>query len=172
MQKYIFYAGESNNTKSIDRSLGNNYSFKIWRPKLYKIAPKGLLKFSFFVYWLFHCFRIFNTNFYSIFLIYHKNEIAHYSVVLPKFFKTPFMETNDLQIGPIGTKKDHRKKGLASYSIQKIIKLYENKNKKFWYITRKENIISGKVIKKFGFSAYGEGIKKGKFGIFNIEKKY
>lgn len=78
------------------------------------------------------------------------------------------MKKNDLQIGPIGTKKEHRKKGLAAYAIKKILELYENQ--RFWYLTREENMISGKVIKKFGFKKQGKGIKKGKLGIFSIQK--
>ena len=170
MQKYIFYVGNANNIKIINKKLKNGYLLKVWKPKIYEIAPKELLSFPFFVYWICHYLKLFGSSSYSIFLIYYKNKIAHYSVVLPRFFKTPFMKKDDLQIGPIGTKKEHRRKGLATYAIQKIIETY--KNKKFWYLIRKENIISGKVIEKIGFKAYGEGFKKEKFGIFNIEKKY
>jgi len=172
MQKYIFYVGHIDLVNVVNEELDKNYSLKIWKPKIYKIAPKGLFSVPFFAYWICHYLKLFSNSFYSIYLIYYKNEIAHYSVILPKFFKTPFMESNDLQIGPIGTKKEHRRKGLANYAIQEIIESYKDQNQKFWYLTRKENVISGKVIEKFGFRAYGEGNRKGKLGIFNIEKKY
>jgi len=172
MQKYIFYKGHANTMNVVNKKLDKNYYFKIWKPKIYKIAPRGLFSIIFFIYWICHYLKLFRNSFYSIYLIYYKNEIVHYSVVLPKFFKTPFMKKNDLQIGPIGTKKEHRRKGLAAYAIQEIIKSYKNPNKKIWYLTRKENIISGQVIEKFGFKAYGEGFRKGRLGIFNIKKIY
>jgi len=162
MQKYIFYAGNSKDIKPIKKKLWDDYSLKIWKPKIYKMSPKGLFSIPFLAYWACHYLKLFKNSFYSIYLIYYNNEIVHYSVLLPKFLKTPFMKNDDLQIGPIGTKKEHRRKGLAAYAIQEIIKSYRNPNKKIWYLTRKENIISGKVIEKFGFKAYGEGTRKEK----------
>ena len=178
-QKYLFYCGKSNIVTSTNVSLESDYTFEIWRPKIYKIAPRGLFFKVFLIWWVFRYLGLFSSSNYRIFIIYHKKsgKVAHYSVVLPKHFRTPFMEKNDLQIGPVGTFETHRRKGLASYAIQEILKFYKKQNSKFWYIVRKENEISRRCIEKMDFIAYGEGIKKKRFvgGLFDtyiIEKKF
>ena len=163
-QKYIFYCGKSDNINLTNLNLEENYSFSVWKPKLYQITPKGLFFPSLFAWWFFHFLRIFSNSNYRIFLIYYKDEkVVHYSVVQPKHFKTPFMEENDLQIGPVGTDENHRQKGLASYTINKIINFYKGQNVKFWYITREENEPSRQLIESAGFAKCGGGIKKKRF---------
>ncbi len=167
-QKYIFYCGKSDNINPVDINLEKDYSFSVWKPKLYQMTPKGLFFSSLCVWWFFHFLRIFSNSNYRVFLIYYKNKkVAHYSVVQPKHFKTPFMEENDLQIGPVGTDENHRRKGLASYTINKIINFYKGQNIKFFYITRKENEPSKQFIESVGFKKCGEGIKKKRF-IFGL----
>jgi predicted GNAT family acetyltransferase len=82
------------------------------------------------------------------------------------------MGKNDVSIGPVDTNKDHRRKGLSSYAIRKIIETYERQNTQFWYYMRDENEISKRVIEKFGFTAWGEGIRLSGTGILRIEKYY
>lgn len=80
------------------------------------------------------------------------------------------MAENDLQIGPVGTYKNHQRKGLASYTINKIINFYKGQDIKFWYITREENEPSRQLIEGVGFEKCGEGIKKKRFisGLLDI----
>jgi ribosomal protein S18 acetylase RimI-like enzyme len=177
-QKYIFYCGESDNINLSNINLEKDYSFSIWKPKFYQITPKGLFFPSLCAWWFFHFLRIFSNYNYRIFLIYYKNKKAvHYSVVQPKHFKTPFMGENDLQIGPVGTNENHRRKGLASYVINKIINFYKGQDIKFWYLTREENEPSRRLIENLGFKECGEGIKKkifigGLFDTYIIKKKF
>ncbi len=171
-QKYIFYYGKPSNLP-IARNLEAGYSFKIWRPKIYEMWPKGLFFSISVVWWLLHILRIFKNSEYKIFLIYYNNkEVANYSVVLPKYFRTPFLGKNDLQIGPVGTAENHRRKGLAFSTIQKIFEFYKDRNIKFWYVARKENEPSLLLAEKIGLKKYGEGAKKGILKKFIIEKIY
>jgi len=177
-QKYIYYRGESKNIILINKNLDKDYTFGIWKPKIYEMWPRGLFFTALVAWWFFYFFRIFNNSEYRIFLIYYRDKkVAHYSVVLPKHFRTPFMENDDLQVGPVGTDKNHQRRGLAFFTIQKIIEFYKDKNIKFWYVTREGNEPSIRLIEKAGFVKYGEGIKKKRFigGLFNnfiIEKKF
>ena len=142
------------------------------------MTPKNLFYSSFFAWAIFYFLKIFYRPEYKIFLIYYKKkEIASYCAVLPKYFKTPFMENNDLQIGPIGTRENHQRKGIALYLISKIIESYKDKKINFWYVARKENEPSIKLIEKIGFTKYGEGTKKKRFiggflDTFVIDKKF
>ena len=178
-QKYIYYRGKSNGVLVDFKSLilDKDYSFEIWIPKLYQMTPKGLFIKVFFVWSIFHFLGIFKRPEYKIFLIYHKErEIVGYCAVLPKYFKTPFMGNNDLQVGPVGTKENHRRKGLAFYLISKIIEFYKNENITLWYVTRQENEPSARLIENVGFEKHGEGSKHknfigGLFDRFFIDKK-
>jgi ribosomal protein S18 acetylase RimI-like enzyme len=177
-QKYIYYCGNYDRLSSKSLILEKGYRLEVWSPKIHRLTPKNLFFKPIIVWWLFYYFKIFKSCDYKIFIIYFGNkEIAHYSVVLPKHFKTPFMEKNDLQIGPIGTNENHRRKGLASYAINRILEFYKEKKCNFWYITREENEASRKFVEGAGFTKYGEGtkIKKIGFGLFDtfvLEKKY
>ena len=176
-QKYIFYRGDSDNIKLFDTSLPDGYSFSLWRPALNRITPKGLFRRTFIFCWIFHILRLFKSSNYSIFIIYYDQKIVHYSVVMPPFFKYPFMNKNDIQIGPIDTESDHRRKGLSSYTIGKIIDTYLQLDTQFWYIVRDENEISKRVIEKYGFTAWGEGSNRKILsipgtGIYKTEKHY
>lgn len=102
--------------------------------------------------------------------------MIQYSVVLPKYFRYPFMAKNDLQIGPCWTHNEHRRKGIASYAIQEILESYKERDRKFWYIVREKNIASVQFAEKAGFTLYGKGVRKKRFciraiGAFAIEKK-
>lgn len=175
--KYIFYLGTSENIILNKKDLDKDYRLLIWRPGLFKISPRGSnrrFRLICLVWWLFHYFRIFSSSNYGIFVIYHNKtqEMAHYSVVSPKYFRNPFMDKNDIQIGPIGTGENHRRKGLANFAIEKIIEFYKNENIRFWYLVREENEPSIKCIENFGFTKYGEGRKMGRLKKYIIEKAY
>ena len=140
--------------------LTEGYSFVRWTPSLFQSKPSGLKGRVFTAYWLMHLLRIFRSPDYSIFLIYYGNEIAHYSVVMPGSFRYPFMNKNELQIGPIGTHEAHRGKRLATYAINKIIAHYQDQDRTLWYLTRATNEISIRTIERFGFTRYCTGHKE------------
>lgn len=166
---------KSENVCSVDNILSQDYSFEIWKPTFYKIFPKNIPnKKSFFLWWLLYLPKLLNHHCYNIFLVYYKKKVIHYSLVGTKCFKFPFMETNDIQIGPCWTQELHRRKGIALFVILKILELYKMKNRKFWFIVREENVGSRQLIEKTGFCKYGKGIAKPKYGVntFFIEEKY
>lgn len=172
-KKYIFYFNTHEKVVSVDASLENGYNFIVFKPGFIPKGIKNKTLFFWCIVWsVFHYLRIFKSRNYRIFLIYYRNDIAHYSVAMPKYFRSPFMSNNDIQIGPIGTDKNHRRKGLANFAIKKIIEHYNGNVSGFWYITRDENIASKKCIENFGFKAYGEGKKTGLLKKYIIEKKY
>ena len=176
-QKYLYYLGEFSKIILNNKSLDADYVFEMWKPAINKIAPRGASKSLFklcCIWWILHYLKIFPNPNYSIALIYHKEtgDLAHYSVVLPRYFRVAFMKKNDLQIGPIGTSEQHQRRGLASFAIQKIVKTYHKPEVNFWYIVRQENIPSIKCIEKFSFFAFGEGGKAGLFHKYKIREIY
>jgi len=170
-QKYIFYIYSKNRAIS-SPDLPSGYQLKIWKPSVPELNPRGLPKFPFILWSMMHYLKLFKNTNYRIFLVYYENKIAHYSVVLPKHFKYPFMDDNDIQIGPVGTDVKHRRKGLASYTVGKIIETYKNTECKFWYLTRDGNIPSKAFIESLGFSRHGEGFRGSGPGIGILGRFY
>lgn len=170
-QKYIFYINYSGKIPE-KPELPEGYYLKIWRPSVFELSPKGLPRLPFIIWSIMHYLKLFRNSNYRIFLVYYDKKIAHYSVVLPKHFKYPFMDDNDLQIGPVGTDINHRRKGLASYTVGKIIETYKNPECKFWYLTRDNNIPSKAFIESLGFLKYGEGFRGSGFGVGILGRFY
>jgi|SRR3989344_3597520 len=175
-QKYIFYINHSGKISG-KSDLPAGYYLKIWQPSILGLSPKGLPKFPFILWSIMHYLKLFRNSNYRIFLVYYNKRIVHYSVVLSKHFKYPFMDNDDIQIGPCWTNIEHRRKGIASYAIKKIVEAHKKSGRKFWYVTREENIPSKKFIESLGFLKYGIGFKKrrggiGALGYFFLEHKY
>lgn len=175
--QYMLYVIKPQDMRCFDAALNERYSSELWEARMHKLLPKSLFKSPFLVWLILHYLGFFKSSDYSIFTIHQRREMIHYSVVLPKYFRTPFMAEGDLQIGPCWTHEEHRRKGIASYAIQEILELYRGRNRKFWYIVRKENFGSRMLAEKAGFELYGKAAKKRKFGIlafavFHIAEKH
>lgn len=176
--QYFFYVLRSQAIKHANTTLDEDYSTGLWKPALIKTAPKSpvRVKILFFIWTLFHYLGLFSNSNYSIFAIYFGKQMVHYSVILPKYFRYPFMARSDLQIGPCWTHAGHRRKGIASYAIQEILELYKERDRKFWYIVREKNIASVQLVETAGFTLYGKGVRKKKLcirflGVFAVEKE-
>jgi lipopolysaccharide/colanic/teichoic acid biosynthesis glycosyltransferase/RimJ/RimL family protein N-acetyltransferase len=141
------------------------HSWILWKPCITKLTPKGVSLFPFAMWWLFHYGRLFTNGDYGILAIYQGEELVHRSCVFPRYFRFPFMARNDLQIGDIWTDPEHRKKGLATLAILKILELESQPGRRFWYVVEKDNIPSIRVIEKTGFSMVASGIRTRHFGI-------
>jgi len=172
---YIFYCKRSNgiDLNYIDHHLPKSCTIEISKPKIYKIVPKGIctlpnrwsMTVNCFFYWMMHYFKLFNKFDYNIFIVYCGESIVHYSVVLTKYFRYPFMAEHDIQIGPCWTRNEYRRKGIHFFVIQKILTTHQNKSDfKFWYITREDNIASRKSIQKSGFTQHGKGRRSKRLG--------
>jgi len=170
-KKYIFYVIYSGKT-AFNFKLPEGYHLKIWKPSIFKLPPKLLSRFRFILWSIMHFLKLFNGPDYSIFLVYYNEKIIHYSGVLPKYFKYPFMDEKDIQIGPSWTQEEHQRRGIASFVVSKIIEVYKKPGRRFWYITREENIPSVDFIESIGFLKYGVGIKKNRFRIGGLSYFY
>lgn len=173
-QRYLFFVKDNNfpESKYTPSKLPLGVKYNYYKPRLWSIAPKGLKwKYPFPLYWVLAYLSFFKNDYYTILTIYHDRCLIHYTCLIPPFFQTPFMNDQDLQVGPIWTSKQFRRKGLAKFGISSMTSQYSQNIRKFWYIVRKENKPSIKLIDKLGFEYYGEGVKKnGLFGISALGK--
>lgn len=161
--KYTVYYKKSNKNvddKQEQEVLNAGYSIKIWTPLIFKALPKGLCFKDAFLWSLLYLPEFYRKLKFAILLVYFNGEIAQRTFVLSKCLKFPFMSNNDLQIGPCDTEADHRRKGLARYVIDKILKTYSEEGRIFWWVARTENEASRSLIEKAGFKLYGEAEKR------------
>lgn len=188
MENYIFYKFDTSTdylTKKVAKENKNDFSYTLWKPKGLELWPKGFLNcmkemrdtpIVNMVFWWLIYKVIYRNNDYSILIIKEKEDIAHYTVILPKIYRFPFAEKNDLILGPVWTSPNYRKKGLVYLSLSQILDNFKNKRRQLWWISNEENMASRVSIEKAGFSYYGKGEiannnKIKLFSYFHVQKQ-
>ena len=169
-----FYKKKCNKKDAECNELPPGYIFKTWRPGFRKPVPDGVNFLPFFIWWLFHYLRIFSNRNYLLILVYKDNYLVHRTSIFPRYFRFPFMNKRDLQIGATWTCSKHRGKGIATYCLNKACTVFPQSV--LWYLVHFTNIASIKVVEKVGFDYVGQGVRKSKYGLkifgnFTIEKE-
>jgi len=165
--KYFLYTKKASDHTKLNLHLPRGYTARIWKPEKLEMVPYGMQNMMtlFVTWWLMGKFGLFSCDDFCVCIIYYDKLAVHYSVVLPRFFRVPFIAKNDLQIGPVSTNIDHRKKGLASFAINEIMNTFCSDSRTFWYITRTNNIASIKTCEKADFVKYAECTRKPILGV-------
>jgi RimJ/RimL family protein N-acetyltransferase len=163
--RYLFYCSDNSCRKYANVALTGEYSSKLWRPTVTTIVPEGIPYLPFALWWIMHHFHLFPNRCYSLYLIYSGHRLVHRSLVAPRYFRFPFMGKDDLQIGDAWTAPLHRGKGLATFTLQELLKLYNKPGRKFWYVVDEENVPSIRAVEKAGFIRAGEGERTKRFGM-------
>jgi RimJ/RimL family protein N-acetyltransferase len=145
--------------------LPEGYECNLWRPGLARIVPPGLPWIPFAAWWLMHGLGIYSNRGYGVLMIHCRGELAHRSVVTPRYFRFPFMGKSDLQIGDTWTSEQHRGKGLAGAAIQAILDADPRPDRVYWYICEEANIPSRRVVEKLGFRELGKCVRVSRFGL-------
>jgi hypothetical protein len=167
--KYIFYYLKNYKEEGKNIDLAKHYHYQIWSPGLFELFPKGnfdsksglsKLKFNKLIFQWRILYCLIQKHIFNIFLIYRNNNIVHYTMILSKSIKFPFMSKEDIQFGPSWTHPDERKKGLMKFALYTYIKISNKKERKYWWLCRENNNVSRIAIEKKGFNIYGTGIKK------------
>ena len=159
-KKYFFYKNELIKEVSLDPDFDFFYfTPTIFRRKLHK----GLYKKSNWIY-LFWYFITLGS--YKILYIKHKesSEIAHFSNIMPKFFKYHFMKNYDLQIAHCFTYKKYRGNKLYSFALSEINNRFRDRT--IWIGSHDSNIASIQIIEKLGFKKIFDVEKRTVLGIY------
>lgn len=138
------------NTKNEFIHDDDDYEYCIWRPKITNLIPpnKGLKYLLFTLFYYTHIFK--NRNYFGVNLCYQQIEVASLLIV-PTFFKWPFMAKQDVQVIYVMTKKEHRGKGLAIKMIKFALSKLPSKVDAIWYVTDENNPSSQRVAEKLDF---------------------
>lgn len=137
-----------NNLNEDMRKFIENYDISILSPSFVSLHKYG---YGWFVNL---CWFIVSMGKIEILLVKKENELAHFSYIIPKVFRFPFMKNDDIQVGPCFTCESYRQHGIYTAVLQYIQFLYGEKNKTIWIYTTHTNIPSQKAIMKAGFKFY------------------
>lgn len=135
---------QDNNTKP-DLSLNSKYSFTVFKPTLMNTGLDNSERIKRILWYLITKGKL------RIFYILENRRVIHYSFIIPKNFRFPFMNKEDLQIGPCGTDPDYRGQGLYSKALRMIPVLFSKQTNTFWIYTTEKNVISQHIIEKTGY---------------------
>ncbi|RZJ76715.1 MAG: hypothetical protein EOO45_01305 [Flavobacterium sp.] len=132
-----------------------DYDIKVWRPSLFRILPPGFPR-KYLLFYLAHHLHIFKNRYYSVIYVYdNKNgALVSSTLLIPKYFKWPFMNDGDLQYSYSITKPHYRGKGVNTFVKQYARVLYNERTTNFWGLVDPENISSIKVLEKSGLHFY------------------
>lgn len=107
---------------------------------------------------------------YEHYLVYDKEQLIHYSVVLPRYYRYLFMGSNDIQIGPYWTAEEYRGQGICPFVIREIINQYKAHKRYAYVIIMENNMKSQRSALKAGLNFYRYGIRtKGLLGKFLLD---
>jgi len=166
--KYLFYRLDSIiSSKNQEKKplLDKRFNAMLWKPTSLEIIPKGIPLLPFGVWWIMHHLHIFTNRDYSLYLIYDGYNLIHRSVITPRYFRFPFMDKDDLQIGDTWTSTAYRGKGLATFAIQMACQLHVKPGRRFWYLVEETNLPSIRAVEKTGFKKVGIGFRKKRMGL-------
>ncbi len=134
--------------------------FELWSPRFHELIPSRLpevLPRRSLIGWaLWNCMpSAQGTKTYEIILGRRDDHIVHYSVLISRNWRFPFMEPNDLQIGPVWTDPSLRGAGLQKAVMDLIMQRYAVPGRHFWMLCRPENRISNAMAVARGFALWG-----------------
>jgi hypothetical protein len=102
----------SNDAGKIPIALSNpSFSVLVFKPTLFKTAIDNSEGVKRILWYLITFGRM------RIFYILDGKRVVHYSYILPKNFRFPFMDSCDLQIGPCFTNPDFRGQGFYTQAL-------------------------------------------------------
>ncbi len=134
--------------------LSEGYRMEIWRPSYRSIIPHGK-SMKYVLYWFFYFLGIFRNRDYAAVFLYDRDQIISSLLVVPTYYKWPFMQPNDLQFAYVMTRNDYRGKGLAETTLRMALGHFSKAGRDFWYVTDTGNNASMALCAKIGFSRVG-----------------
>ena len=108
--------------------------------------------------------RVFRNREYGVFLIRHANQWVHRSVITPRFFRFPFMNSGDLQVGDVWTAESERGRGLARVALLSILSADRDRQRLYWYLVDEDNRASIRIAECANFRRTALGSRTSRYG--------
>lgn len=134
-----------------------------WRPRWWRPLPPQPWRPAFWVWALFKYLGVFRSK-YGVLVVRQGGRVVHRSCVFPRFFRFPFMQSRDLQIGDVWTTPEARGRGMAAAAIT-AIRREAGADAHLWWVVEDSNSASIRVAEKAGFELVGFGRKLPRLGV-------
>lgn len=138
-------------------------SWQFWRPSLTRILPPENPVWPFVVWWGLHMLRFFRSPEYCVVVCFENGILTHRSCVFPRFYRFPFMATDDLQVGDVWSAPESRNKGFARLALAKVIAHFPQR--RIWYVCDESNAASIAVAEKAGMRLHAVGTRTRRLGL-------
>lgn len=159
------YKIDSTDVKNMPMDSCNEIDLKVFTPSLRGLFLKSE-KIGIKTACIRLLFQVMTFGKAQIYYVQSGNDIIHTSYVIPACVKFPFMDRDDLEIGPCYTYPAFRGKGIYPKVLSEICRRRGNDTSSFYMIVDDTNLPSIKGIEKAGFVRCGS-VQKSK-----ISKRY
>lgn len=131
---------------------------EIWRPSNAGHAPNcGLSNLSRMAWLALHWLDLLGNRDYAILWLHRNGVCVHRTMLIPPFFRFPFMAPGDLQCGNIWTEPAERGRGLAVAGVSTAVRYAWRSGRRIWYLTEADNEASQRLARRTGFCLVGHG---------------
>ena len=151
MEILVYSHGGIVSDDSVERA---DARIEYWRPSIASLKPVGKHR-KYVAYSVFHWLRIFRNRDYGELSVTKGNERQASMLVVPAYFRWPFMRQNDVQFTYVVTAPCSRREGWGAYLIQEGLKRLRQQDREIWYITDTKNVASQRLAEKAGFRLVG-----------------
>jgi RimJ/RimL family protein N-acetyltransferase len=142
-------------------ALPAQYSWTIWRPSLWRAWPPTAssveLRSRFLFRWLLLYLGLMRRPECGALLVHDQGQLVHYSGFTSGYWRFPFMDQDDLQIGNTWTEPAHRGKGIALFALRTLVSALGRPGRTLWYVVEAINVSSIKVIERADSTLVGSG---------------
>jgi RimJ/RimL family protein N-acetyltransferase len=166
MWEILFFRIDCDSVPPPIRRCPTGTTIEIWRPAGLALAPAcSLSPLSRMAWWAFHHLRIFGNRDHAVVWLRRDNTCVHRTLLIPSFFRFPFMASSDLQCSDIWTAPNERGRGLAAAGVAAALRHGWKPGRRIWYLTEAGNEPSCRLARNLGFSLVGCGQRTRPLGL-------
>ena len=150
---------------------------RAWRPRDETALPLSTFDPLRLAVWMQHRHGLLADPRFTELSVWSGEVRVHRLIVTPRWYRFPFMESGDLQLGALWTDPAWRREGLARWTMNHAHRLFSAPGQRFWYVTDSLNTASTALAQAAGYRLVGKGRRTKPAGIallgkFRLEHLY
>jgi RimJ/RimL family protein N-acetyltransferase len=139
-------------------------ALRIWQPARDGPPPLPWSR-SNLVWWLMDQLGLFARRDFAEITLWRDDHMLHRLILTPRWYRFPFMEWQDLQIGDVWTDPAVRGQGLALLGVSLALALAGRMGAPVWYVTVAEHQASAALARRAGLMPAGHGHRSRPFSL-------
>jgi RimJ/RimL family protein N-acetyltransferase len=164
--KVHFYRFDVGEPASVPPPLPPSIRLRYWNPASDGLPSKGSRRAANYFWWALAKVRGFARPGFTELRFELDEQVIHRLTVTPRWYRFPFMEPDDLQIGNIWTRPVARRRKLARTAIAQVHRHFAGRAARIWYVARADNAVSGALARSCGYRLVAIGTRTRRLGLF------